>query len=347
MMASKPRSRAVQSRPVTMADVAKHVGVSRQLVGFVFSGKPGVGPKTEAKIRKAAKELGYRPNLAAQSLRRDDTKYVGLVFYAAEAVMSELLPALQREAHINNFDLLSSAVTNVEEEIAAIEWLRGNRCNGLIFIASHLTVNRLQKLAREIPMVSIGRRLQGVRCGIVSSHAELGVEAAVEHLISLGHREISYVEGPDMLDSEFRLAGYKKALRRAKIKFDVVSLPGDFAAKGGAKSAEFLLKRKYLPTAVVCNNDESAMGLWHRFLQAGIKIPNDVSLVGYDDSVANYPYLDMTTVRQEASELAAAAMLDLSGRILGDKYLSQTYLTSSKLIIRSSTAKPRKRRDIL
>ena len=343
-MAPKPKSKSEQDRPVTMADVAKKVGVSRQLVGFVFSGQPGVGTDTEAKIRKAAKDLGYRPNLAAQSLRRDETKYIGLIFYAAEAVMSELLPALQREAHENNFDLLSSAVTNAEEEIMAIEWLRGHRCNGLIFIASHLSTNRLQKLAREIPMVSIGRRLEKVRCGIVSSHAEIGVESAVQHLIDLGHTEITYIQGPDMLDSEFRLVGYKKAIRRAKIKSDVISLPGDFAARGGSRAAEVLLKRKTLPTAVVCNNDESAMGLWHRLLQAGVKIPHDVSIVGYDDSVAGYPYLDMTTVRQDPNELAAAAIADLSARILGSKYLAQTFLTSSKLVVRSSTVKPRKSR---
>ena len=343
-MAPKPKSKGEQDRPVTMADVAKKVGVSRQLVGFVFSGQPGVGTDTEAKIRKAAKDLGYRPNLAAQSLRRDETKYIGLIFYAAEAVMSELLPALQREAHENNFDLLSSAVTNAEEEIMAIEWLRGHRCNGLIFIASHLSTNRLQKLAREIPMVSIGRRLEKVRCGIVSSHAEIGVESAVQHLIDLGHTEITYIQGPDMLDSEFRLVGYKKAIRRAKIKSDVISLPGDFAARGGSRAAEVLLKRKTLPTAVVCNNDESAMGLWHRLLQAGVKIPHDVSIVGYDDSVAGYPYLDMTTVRQDPNELAAAALADLSARILGSKYLAQTFLTSSKLVVRSSTVKPRKSR---
>lgn len=343
-MAPKPKSKGEQDRPVTMADVAKKVGVSRQLVGFVFSGLPGVGTDTEAKIRKAAKDLGYRPNLAAQSLRRDETKYIGLIFYAAEAVMSELLPALQREAHENNFDLLSSAVTNAEEEIMAIEWLRGHRCNGLIFIASHLSTNRLQKLAREIPMVSIGRRLEKVRCGIVSSHAEIGVESAVQHLIDLGHTEITYIQGPDMLDSEFRLVGYKKAIRRAKIKSDVISLPGDFAARGGSRAAEVLLKRKTLPTAVVCNNDESAMGLWHRLLQAGVKIPHDVSIVGYDDSVAGYPYLDMTTVRQDPNELAAAAIADLSARILGSKYLAQTFLTSSKLVVRSSTVKPRKSR---
>jgi DNA-binding LacI/PurR family transcriptional regulator len=235
-------------------------------------------------------------------------------------------------------------VTNAEEEIMAIEWLRGHRCNGLIFIASHLSTNRLQKLAREIPMVSIGRRLEKVRCGIVSSHAEIGVESAVQHLIDLGHTEITYIQGPDMLDSEFRLVGYKKAIRRAKIKSDVISLPGDFAARGGSRAAEVLLKRKTLPTAVVCNNDESAMGLWHRLLQAGVKIPHDVSIVGYDDSVAGYPYLDMTTVRQDPNELAAAAIADLSARILGSKYLAQTFLTSSKLVVRSSTVKPRKSR---
>lgn len=328
------------ARPATMADVAKMVGVSRQLVGLVFSGQPGVGAETEAKIRAAAKEIGYRPNLAAQSLRADATKTIGLMFHPAESSMTELLPALSSEARSANLDLVLAAVDEDHDENAAVEGLLGHRVNGLIIVGSHLSVTRLQKLAREVPLVSIGRRLDKVRCGVVSSHGEVGVDSAVEYLIGLGHREIAYVVGVDMLDAEFRLAGYEKAMRRHGLPLDVVKVTGDFAERGGALAADQMLKRKGLPTAIVCNNDQSAAGLTHRMLQAGVRFPEDVSVVGYDDTLARYPYLNFTTVRQDHKELAAAAILDLTARIRGDKYMSQTYLTSSKLIIRTSTSKP-------
>lgn len=327
-------------RPATMADVAKLVGVSRQLVGLVFSGQPGVGAETEAKIRAAAKEIGYRPNLAAQALRSDSTKRIGIVFHPTESSMAELLPALSSEARSADVDLVLAAVDEENDENAAVEGLLGHRVNGLILVSSQLSATRLQKLARELPLVSIGRRLDKVRCGVVSSHGEVGVASAVEHLIGLGHREIAYVMGVDMLDAEYRLAGYEKAMKRHGLDLDIVRVAGDFAERGGAAAAETLLKRQGLPTAIVCNNDQSAAGLTHRLLQAGVKFPDDVSIVGYDDTLARYPYLNFTTVRQDSKELAAAAILDLVARIRGEKYLSQTYLTSSKLIIRTSTSKP-------
>lgn len=328
-------------RPATMADVAAKVGVSRQLVGLVFRGQPGVGAETEARIRAVAKEIGYRPNLAAQSLRSEATKYIGIVFHPDESSMTELLPAIQNEALQASLELILGSVSDDRDENTVIDSLLGHRCNGLILIGSHLSPTRLQKLAREIPLVSIGRRLEKIRAGSVSSHGEVGMEAATQHLISLGHSKIAYILGPDMLDHEYRFAGYEKAMHKASLRPDVISLPGDFAERGGASAAELLLKRRELPTAVVCNNDQSALGLTFRLLQAGIRVPEDLSVVGYDDTVARLPFLNFTTVRQDPKELAAAAILDLSARIKGTQYLAQTYLTSSKLVIRTSTSKPK------
>jgi DNA-binding LacI/PurR family transcriptional regulator len=144
-----------------------------------------------------------------------------------------------------------------------------------------------------------------------------------------------------MLDNEFRLEGYETAMDKVKLKKAVVTVTGDFAEDGGARAANKILAMDNLPTAVVCNNDQSAFGLIHRFLQAGVKVPEDVSVIGYDDTVAQLPFLDLTTVRQDPEELAKAAVEDLSARIKGDKYLSETFLTSSKLLLRTSTCKPR------
>lgn len=340
-MAKKESKERNESRQPTMADVAERVGVSRQLVGLVFRGAPGVGVETEAKIRAAAREMGYRPNLAAQSLRREGSKYIGVVFHASERSTNEIIPAIYKYAGELGFQVVISAISSDRTDQKAIDEVIGHRCDGLILISSTLSVTRLQKLARTIPLVSLGRRLSGVRAGVVSSHGEAGVFEAVEHLITLGHRSIAYVSAKDMLDNEYRLEGYETAMDKAKLKTEVVAVTGDFAEDGGARAANKILALDDLPTAVVCNNDQSAFGLIHRFLQAGVKVPEDVSVIGYDDTVAQLPFLDLTTVRQDPEELAKAAVEDLSARIRGDKYLSETFLTSSKLLLRTSTCKPR------
>jgi len=340
-MAKKESKDRNEQRQPTMADVAERVGVSRQLVGLVFRDAPGVGAETEAKIRAAAKELGYRPNLAAQSLRREGSKYVGVVFHASERSTNEIIPAIYKYAGEQGYQVVISAISSDRTDQEAIDEVIGHRCDGLILISSTISVTRLQKLARTIPLVSLGRRLTGVRCGVVSSRGESGVFDAVEYLIGLGHRSIAYVNTKDMLDIEYRLEGYQSAMDKEKLKQTIVTVIGDFAEDGGAKAADKILSMDKLPTAVVCNNDQSAFGLIHRFLQKGIRVPEDVSVVGYDDTVAQLPFLDLTTVRQEPDELAKCAVDDLSARIKGDKYLSDTFLTSSTLVVRTSTCQPR------
>lgn len=339
-MAKKTTASKTDARRPTQADVAALVGVSRQLVGLVFSGAPGVNAETEARIRAAAKEIGYRPNFAAQSLRADASKYIGVVFHSDESSIQELVPALYVEAKSVGFDLMLSAVSDSRTEEQAIEDVLGHRCDGIVIIASTASNTRLQRLAREVPLVSIGRRLEKVRAGSVASKGEVGVFDAVEYLVGLGHKKIAYVFAKEMLDGENRLEGYKSAMNKYRLPNSVITVTGPFAEQAGAKAADQLLTRE-LPTAILCNNDQSAFGLTHRLLQAGVRIPEDVSVIGYDDTIARYPFLNFTTVRQEPKELAQVAIGDLVARIRGDKYMSETFLTSSKLVVRGSTGAPR------
>jgi DNA-binding LacI/PurR family transcriptional regulator len=327
-------------RHATMADIAAEVGVSRQLVGLVFRGEPGVGAATEAKIRAAAKKLGYQPNLAARSLRSVNSNYIGVMFRPNESSMGELIPALYKYAHAAGYRLFLSSVSSNHEEENAIQELLGHRCEGLVLFSSQQSKTAIQKLARSIPLVSVGRRLEGVRCGMVSSHGEVGVAEAVEYLIGLGHKQIGYVYAKDMLDSEFRLEGYLSAMKRHKLPTQIVEIEGDFAEEGGSKAADKFITRG-LPTAIVCNNDQAALGLSYRLIQSGIEIPKDVSVVGYDDTVASLPFLNLTTVRQDPDEISKAAIDDIVARIKGQQYLSQEILTSSKLVVRTSTGKPK------
>jgi DNA-binding LacI/PurR family transcriptional regulator len=323
-----------------MADVAAKVGVSRQLVGLVFRDAPGVGAETAAKIRAAAKELGYRPNIAAQSLRRDSSKNIGFLFHTDQSSMQEILPAVYKYSKAAGYNLVVSAISSSHSEGEAIDEILGHRCEGLILSAPDMAPTRLQKLAREIPLVLLGRRIENVRAGIVASKGEVGVFDLTQYLIGLGHTDIAYIFGKKMHDAQYRLDGYAAAMDAHKLPKRVVTLEGEFAEIGGAEAAEKLLKEN-LPTAIVCNNDQNALGLTHRLLRAGVQIPQQVSVAGFDDTVAQYPFMDLTTVRQEPDELAENAVTDLVARIKGEKYLSESYLTSTKVIVRSSTSKPR------
>lgn len=329
------------TRHATMADIAAEVGVSRQLVGIALNGGPGVSAETQAKILTAAKEMGYRPNLAAQALRRDGSKYIGVVFHTEHSSTNELIPAIYKEAQRLGYQIVLSAVSHDRDESEAIDEVFGHRCDGLILVSTSLATLKLKNLATTIPLVSISRRLTGVRCGVVASKGESGVFDAVEYLVGLGHKAIAYIDPREMLDHEFRLEGYKTAMDKAKLKPQVINIQGDFVEAAGALASEKLLALPKLPTAVICANDQLAFGLVHCLLKAGFKIPQDISVVGYDDTVAKLPFLDLTTIRQDPVELAKFAVEDLSDRIRGKKYLSDTVLTSSKLVIRSSTSKPR------
>jgi len=145
-MAKKESKERNESRQPTMADVAERVGVSRQLVGLVFRGAPGVGVQTEAKIRAAAREMGYRPNLAAQSLRREGSKYIGVVFHASERSTNEIIPAIYKYAGELGFQVVISAISSDRTDQKAIDEVIGHRCDGLILISSTLGCKNLHAL---------------------------------------------------------------------------------------------------------------------------------------------------------------------------------------------------------
>jgi DNA-binding LacI/PurR family transcriptional regulator len=330
-----------EHRHATMADVAAHIGVSRQLVGLAFRNAPGVSAETAARIFAAAEEIGYQPNLAAQALRREGSKYIGVAYHTSHSSTEELLPAIYKEAESRGYKLVLSAISHDRDDQEAINEIIGHRCDGVILISSSLPISRLKKLATSIPLVSLSRRVSGVNCGVVASKGESGIFDAVKYLISLGHEAIAYVDANEMFDHEFRLQGYKTAMKDAKLKPSIKTISGDYIESAGAEAANLFLSAGELPTAIVCANDQIALGLAYAFQKAGVKIPKDVSVIGYDDTIARLPFLDFTTVHQDAVELASAAVSDLAERIEGKKSKAETYLTSAKLVVRSSTAKPR------
>ena len=328
-------------RPATMADVAQRVGVSRQLVGLVFRNAAGVGSDTRAKILEAARVLGYSPNTAARALRAGSTKYIGVIFDPAHSAPVEIIEWLYTFARESGYRLVVSALTPIRDEREAITEIVGHRCEALILIAPRSSPELLRRVAGQIPIVVIGRGIPDSEFDIVRSQGDSGIDSVVVHLASLGHAEIVYVHGVDMLDGELRLAGYRAATKRLALAENILEVRGDYTEECGANAARILLAGEALPTAIVCSNDQAALGLSHTLAAAGVRIPADVSITGFDDSrVARLSFMNLTTVRQDPREVGEAAIAAAISRITGTGVTGTEVFTSARLVVRGSTAVP-------
>lgn len=324
-----------------MADVADRVGVSRQLVGLVFRDAVGVGADTRLRILDAARELGYSPNIAARSLRSPSTKYIGVIFDPAHSAPVEIIEWLYSFAHASGYKLVVSALTPTRDESEAITEVVGYRCEALILIAPRSSPAVLREVAGKIPIVVIGRGFIGSEFDTIQSQGDAGIDAIVCHLSDLGHREITFVHGADMLDADLRLSGYTAAMSRLGLPQAILTVRRDYTEECGANAARMLLAGAQLPTAIVCNNDQSAMGLSHTLAAAGVRIPTDVSVTGFDDSrVARLSFMNLTTVRQDPKEVGEAAIAAAIGRITDDAAVPTADFTTAALVVRGSTAPP-------
>jgi DNA-binding LacI/PurR family transcriptional regulator len=329
------------SRPTTMADVARRVGVSRQLVGLVFQGQPGVSDASRTRILIAARELGYTPNSAAQALRSSTTKSIGVAFDPAESAPADIVQWLHDIAEESGYRLIVTTVTRSHDDVAALSELIGYRCEAVVLIAPRSAASDLQRAAGPTPVVMIGRRLPGSEFDVVGSRGDDGISALVSHLADLGHSSIAFVDGHDMLDSEVRLFGYQRGMAQRGLTESIVTIRGDYTEVSGALAADELLANAVMPTAVMCNNDQAAFGLIHSLLRAGKRVPADISVTGFDDSrLAGMPFLDLTTARQDPQDMARAAIKAVISRIGSPGSPTTESLSEVTVIVRGSTSPP-------
>jgi DNA-binding LacI/PurR family transcriptional regulator len=325
-----------------MGDVAAHLGVSRQLVSLVLRDAPGASDQTRERVRRAADELGYSPDLAAQMLRRKGTRTLGVLFTLEHGSEADIVEHMHVAAAERGYSLILGARSPSRDEATAVQELLGYRCDALILISSTMPRADLRRLAKTVPVVSIGSGSIRIGCDVVRSDGHLGIRHAVEHLATLGHRRITFVHGRDMPGSDFRHQGYLAEMAARELPIDVLSIRGDYTEEAGARAASALLKRPELPTAVVSNNDHAAFGLQISLMRAGVSVPGDVSITGYDDSrVARLSFLDLTSVRQDPAQIGDLTIDCALSRISGERPAPVERITNTELIIRSSTAPPR------
>lgn len=333
------------SRQPTMANIAEHLGVSRQLVSIVLRDMPGASDETRAKVQAAAAELGYSPHLGARTLRQSRSHHLGVAFAPVHASEPDIVEAIYPAAAESGYQVVLSAQTNTRTTERAVEDLLGYRCAAIVVIGSDLARDGLRALAKrvKVPMVVVGAGGRNQAFDVVRSAGDVGVASAVEHLIELGHREIAYVDAEAMGPAALRCEGYLSAISAAGLRPDVIVVRDqDYTEESGAHAARILLKRKQLPTAIVTGNDQEAVGVLQVLSRAGISIPRDVSLTGFDDSrFAQLSSVDLTTARQDPEQMGRAAVAAAVRRIDNPSLRPSLSVIEPRLVVRGSTTAPR------
>ena len=329
------------SRKPTISDVARSAGISTATVSRTLATPEKVTARTRKIVMQAVRKIGYVPNLAARNLRTNRTRTILAVLPDFSNVFfSRVLRGISDTLVAQGYSLIiADTRNNPEREAQYAQFILAGRVDGVLLLNGRsLTAGRN---ASWVPTVSLCERIPDVPFPHVETENRASARAMTSYLVSLGHRAIGYVRGPisNVLEHE-RFAGYRDALRAARLTCDPALVTcGDFTLESGEAAAETYLSARRLPDAVFACNDEMAMGLIRRLAAAGVAVPHDVSVAGFDDiefAAAYNPAI--TTVRQarrEIGEQAAALLLKLiDGEAPGDRDIR----LAAGLVIRKSTA---------
>ncbi len=328
------------SRP-TMRDVAEAAGVSRALVSIVFRGAPGASEQTRARVLEVAAGLGFTPNRSASLLKLHRNRHLGVTMNVRSTFHAELVEGIQAAADAAGYEVVLSAVSPGRPESRAVATLLDFRCEALLLLGTGLDQAALTDLAGRVPLVLVGGARTRPTLDVVRSSDDRGSGLVVDHLVALGHRRLAHVDGGSTLPSTERRRGFRRALSRHGLAEVAVLAGGDDEAAGG-HAAERLLDTDALPTAVSAYNDQVAVGLVERFGRAGVRVPADVSVTGYDDTaVAALLAIDLTSVDQDAPAQAVGAVAAAVERLDGGRTEPVERVFEPRLAVRGSTAPPR------
>lgn len=298
----------------TIREVSKHAQVSVATVSRVVNGNKWVAEATRQRVLEAMAELGYQPNSFARSLATNKSETIGMVVGdLAGPFFGEMMQfAEQAVRDAGKHLIITSGHSTLEEERDAVQFLLKRRCDALILHLDLMPDAEIVELARSqsTPVILVNRLVPELAEQCVYLDNEAGGFLATRHMLDQGHCRIACVTGPlYKADARERLAGYRRALDEAGVAFDQqLVVEGDFMEPGGEVAVTTLLERQVAFSAVVFGNDLMAIGAFNGFKQAGMRIPQDVSLVGYDDVLmAGYVEPPLTTVRVPVAEFGSEA----------------------------------------
>lgn len=328
--------------PATLLDVARRAGVSASTVSRILNGTAKVAEAKRQKVLEAIGALNFTPNQMAQNLKSGNSMTVGIVVQdISSPFFDEALRGVDEGLKGTGYtSVIVSGHWNAQEEEERIRLLLARKVDGIILLSGRLSDEAVLRFASRRPIVSTGRNLHAESAIGFKIDNEYGAFLAVHHLIQLGHRRIAFVTGPDdHADAADRLKGYVRALTEAHIDIDQnLIAAGNFHEMSGLIAVSHLLEQGQPFTAIFAANDLSAYGVRLGLYRKGIRVPEDISLVGFDDLPGSaYTAPPLTTIRQpiyEMGRLATHALLDL---IEGKQV--QREVPPVQLVVRETTRK--------
>jgi LacI family transcriptional regulator len=336
-MADKPRN-------VTMAEVARHSGVSRTTVSFVLSNRPSanIPRETRDRILAAVAELGYRPNAGARALATQRTRLVGLITdFVTSPFAAGIIRGAQDQARLQGQSLLIASINDDPVlQAEAVETMLEHRVEGLVFATGAHRVFELPASVDDVPTVLVHCFDEEGRLPAIVPDEVGGGYVATHRLTEAGHRRIGFINlDPEMVAAVGRLEGYHRALAEVGVEPDgSLVRNGHATADGGYEQAALLLDSANPPTAIFCGTDRMAMGAYDAIKERGLTIPHDIAVVGLDNQevIAGYLRPGLTTVALPFEEMGARGVASISGQSAEQSTAAQRVTVDCPLVERSS-----------
>lgn len=331
-------------RRPTIIDVAERAGVSKSLVSLVMRDSPRAGKDSRAAVLKAADELGYRPNAVARSLVRQRSGIFGCILSDLHnPFFADVADGIEEAAVRGGFRaLMSSGFLDPRREAGAVETLLQLQVDGLIMLGPMMGRSAIKEAARHIPVVVVGHDTRGRSLDSVRNDDEAGASAVVDHLVGLGHRHIAHIHAGSAGGSPGRRRGYEAAMRRHGLGEHIRCVRGAFTEVGGHEAMRSIIQSGVLPTAAFVANDFAALGALDALDAAGLSVPRDISVVGYDDITTSHnSRVALTTVTQPSAEMGRTAVNLLIERFEGGRTEPRRIVLAPRLVVRGTAAAPR------
>lgn len=324
----------------TLSQVAQLAGVSPSTVSRILNGTAGVSQAKKARVEQAIAQLNFRPNPSARSLAGGRTMSIGVLTQSIDSPFyGEALRGIEQVLLADGYaSLFMSGHWNEGDELQCIRMLQDRKVDGIIVLTGKLSDETLLHISEQTPLVVTGRQLNGERLSSFDFDNREGLRLAVRHLHALGHQQIAFIASQeDHADTQQRMRGFREELDQLGLSFnEQLVVHGDLQEASGFRAMNQLIQSKASFSAVIAANDQMAYGAMVAMYRSGIRVPDDVSLVGFDDLPHSaFCIPPLTTVRQPIHELgmqaAQAMMMMLKG------LTHEEWQATPQLVVREST----------
>ena len=333
-------------RRATIRDVAERAGVSKSLVSLVLRGEPMVREDKRRRVQQAADELGYRMNLAARSLSNVRSKTVGVL--VADLRNPSLVDVVERAGQVFEDEGLSTLLISAVKpsrrtriDGRAIGALKDLRVEAMLVVGSVPDRKALADVLGDMPVVVAAAGAEGLRADVVRNDDDLGMRLVVDYLVSAGHRAVAHLGGLGGVVAEERVAGYSAAMAHHGLESEIVVAESDFTEDAGYRGAARLLRGERRVTAIAAVNDLAAVGAMSAVADAGLGVPADVAVTGYDDTfVSAIRQVSLTSVNPDSSGMGSLAAHCVLRRIEDPGRPEEEHLLPPRLVTRYSSGAP-------